>query len=103
MTAFLDDKIYRYNSKFFLEMICYVMSQLDERIDPTGKKIFICKMCSFDNSKKEKVKQHVESWHGDEIGIRYRCDYCDKTYKSHSNLRSHISSHHRQSTVSGWT
>ena len=87
----------------FLEMVSYVMSQLEEGVDPNGKKMYTCKMCSFNNSKKEKVRQHVESWHGDAIGIRYKCDYCEKTYKCHSNMRTHVSTNHRQNFISLWT
>ena len=86
-----------------LEMVSYVMSQLEEGVDPNGKKMYTCKMCSFNNSKKEKVRQHVESWHGDAIGIRYKCDYCEKTYKCHSNMRTHVSTNHRQNFISLWT
>jgi len=85
------------------EMVSYVMSQLEEGVDPNGKKMYTCKMCSFNNSKKEKVRQHVESWHGDAIGIRYKCDYCEKTYKCHSNMRTHVSTNHRQNFISLWT
>jgi len=85
------------------EMVTYVMSQLEEGLDPSGKKMYTCKMCSFNNGKKEKVRQHVESWHGDAIGIRYKCDFCEKTYKCHSNLRTHVSTNHRQNFISTWT
>lgn len=85
------------------EMVTYVMSQLEEGVDPNGKKMYSCKLCNFSNVKKEKVRQHVESWHGDSIGIRYKCDYCEKTYKCHSNLRTHVSTNHRQNFISTWT
>eukprot|EP00092_Neocalanus_flemingeri_P080515 GFUD01100441.1.p1 GENE.GFUD01100441.1~~GFUD01100441.1.p1 ORF type:complete len:327 (+),score=78.61 GFUD01100441.1:40-1020(+) len=85
------------------EMVTYVMSQLEEGVDPNGKKMYTCKLCNFSNVKKEKVRQHVESWHGDAIGIRYKCDYCEKTYKCHSNLRTHVSTNHRQNFISTWT
>jgi len=73
----------------------FVMSQVDEGQDEIGHRIFNCRLCDFSSERKEKVRQHVESWHGDEMGIRYRCDYCDKQYKCHSNLRSHLSRDHK--------
>jgi len=76
----------------------FVLSQLQEGIGEDGKRNFVCRLCEFVSERKEKVRQHVESWHGDEMGIRYRCDFCEKHYKCHSNLRSHVSSSHKH----GW-
>ena len=75
----------------------YVMSQLEEGVDPNGK------CAAVKVAKKKKLRQHVESWHGDAIGIRYKCDYCEKTYKCHSNMRTHVSTNHRQNFISLWT
>jgi len=85
------------------EMIHFVMSQLEEKFDSAGKKFYQCKHCEFGFIKKEKVRQHIETVHGDGMGIRYNCDYCEKNYKSHSNLRTHVSSNHRQNLISTWS
>jgi len=77
------------------EMAKFVLSHLDEGLDQEGKRQFTCRLCEFSSERKEKVRQHVESWHGDELGIRYRCDFCEKAYKCHSNLRSHVSATHK--------
>ena len=93
---------FNYN-KTVLEMIHFVMSQLEEKFDSAGKKFYQCKHCEFGFIKKEKVRQHIETVHGDGMGIRYNCDYCEKNYKSHSNLRTHVSSNHRQNLISTWS
>jgi len=77
------------------EMAKFVLSHLDEGVDEDGKRQFTCRLCQFSSERKEKVRQHIESWHGDELGIRYRCDFCEKAYKCHSNLRSHVSAAHK--------
>jgi len=77
------------------EMAKFVLSHLDEGVDEDGKRQFTCRLCQFSSERKEKVRQHIESWHGDELGIRYRCDFCEKAYKCHSNLRSHVSATHK--------
>jgi len=77
------------------EMAKFVLSHLDEGLDQEGKRQFTCRLCEFSSERKEKVRQHVESWHGDQLGIRYRCDFCEKAYKCHSNLRSHVSATHK--------
>jgi len=83
----------RYDSN--KDMTMFVMSLLKEGIDHEGKKNYTCSICDFTHARKQKVRQHVESWHGDAMGIRYKCDFCDKNYKCHSNLRTHVSSSHR--------
>ena len=80
-----------------LETAQFVLSQLEEGVS-CGKRNFTCRLCDFSSERKEKVRQHVESWHGDEMGIRYRCDFCEKQYKCHSNLRSHVSASHKHQT-----
>jgi len=77
------------------EMAKFVLSHLEEGLDQEGKRQFTCRLCEFSSERKEKVRQHVESWHGDQLGIRYRCDFCEKAYKCHSNLRSHVSATHK--------
>jgi len=77
----------------------YVFSQIGENLDlQNGTKSFSCSLCDFTQHKREKVRQHIESWHGEALGIRYRCEFCDKTYKCHSNLRSHVSANHRKNS-----
>merc|ERR1712032_1765616 len=49
------------------EMAKFVLSHLDEGLDQEGKRQFSCRLCEFSSERKEKVRQHVESWHGDQL------------------------------------
>lgn len=83
------------------DMINFVLSHLEQGCDNEGRRIYSCKLCTMVLSKREKARQHVETVHGNSIGVRFKCSFCAKDYKSHSNLRTHLSHYHRnQSTNS---
>lgn len=79
-------------------MINFVLSHLEQGCDNEGRRIYSCKLCNMVMSKREKARQHVETVHGNSIGVRFKCSFCEKDYKSHSNLRTHVSHYHRNQT-----
>ena len=60
--------------------------KLDEMFSVDTSGMYICKYCSRVSNKKSNMREHAEV-HVD--GLTFSCDFCDKSYRSHSALRTH--------------
>merc|ERR1719244_2212028 len=57
---------------------------------PYGKisNIHHCRLCTYKNSSKWSVENHIESIHSD-IEVKYPCDLCDFVAKTRANYYAH--------------
>ena len=56
-------------------------------------KEFVCPTCNRAFNRKETLKEHIEAVHE---GIRHKCDLCDETLSSKSNLWNHKKNVHNK-------
>ena len=67
--------------------------ELDKQIESMNRttgKIFACKVCGKESSRKDIVR-HIESLHIS--GVSHNCDFCDKVTRSGDAMRQHKRTH----------
>jgi len=88
-----SSKIYFY-LYCFVELLDYSINQnMEKVISQDGRTLWQCNICKKIHHLKHVISDHVEHHLGD---VEFECPYCHKKKKSRSNLRSHISSYHRE-------
>merc|ERR1719309_429905 len=77
-----------------VELLDYSIHQnMDKILSQDGKTLWQCNICKKLHHLKHVISDHVEHHLSD---VEFECPYCHKKKKSRSNLRSHISSYHRE-------
>ena len=56
------------------------------------KKPFKCEICEHRSSRKDQMKQHVQSVH--EENKPFKCNICDATFSEKGNMKKHVSKIH---------
>ena len=71
------------------------MKQLNQMVslDPLSKQ-WICPVCNTSTSRKDSVIDHIERKHVQLLS--YPCKYCDSSFTSSGQKRSHISIKHQR-------
>jgi len=77
-----------------LELLDQSINQnMDKVMSQDGRTQWQCNICKKLHHLKHVISDHVEHHLSD---VEFECPYCHKKKKSRSNLRSHISSYHRE-------
>ena len=78
----------------FLELLDQSINQnMEKVVSQDGRTLWQCNICKKLHHLKHVISDHVEHHLSD---VEFECPYCHKKKKSRSNLRSHISSYHRE-------
>lgn len=73
------------------------ISGLDDDINVSHLKKYSCKHCTFSSNFKEILQKHEKSHFIEALeGIVYSCLSCDYKFKSHSTLKHHVNSKHKE-------
>jgi KRAB domain-containing zinc finger protein len=64
---------------------------LTSHIKSAHENAFVCPQCNKTCLNYHKLNSHIETAHE---GIRYKCDFCDKTFPHKGNIPRHVRSHH---------
>jgi uncharacterized C2H2 Zn-finger protein len=68
------------------------LSMMTKTQSSDGKSCWMCTQCGKQHPNKSNIVQHVDQ-HIE--GIQYRCDYCEKVFKSQGSLNGHVTLKHR--------
>ena len=79
-----------------------LVSSVDETIEASGKKVFLCEICNFRSNSRPAVKKHVFMTHSQKCP-RYICMLCDAKIKERSNFKRHYVQVHKMGDVEAWT
>ena len=68
------------------------LSMMTKTQSSDGKSCWMCTQCGKQHPNKSNIVQHVDQ-HIE--GIQYRCEFCEKVFKSQGSLNGHVTLKHR--------